>query len=125
MSSKCKILDFLSPHTLEEMYEGSEEGILLILGKKIITNNLVRLKVRDRVHKDNCVADSQEQLGEVEIGDLRFFVKSTCLNTSQWRRSLVPGRGMLVARIEDLDTEGLVESRPLPDHKTHPVIRRN
>ena len=125
MSSKCKILDFLSPHTLEEMYEGSEEGILLILGKKIITNNLVRLWVRDAVHEDNCVADSQEQLGEGEVGDLRFFVKSTCLNTPQWRRSLVPGRGMLVARIEDLDTEGLAESRPLPDHKTHPVIRRN
>ena len=99
MSSKCKILDFLSPHTLEEMYEGSEEGILLILGKKIITNNLVRLRVQDAVHGDNCVADSQEQLGEVEVGDLRFFVKSTCLNTPQWRRSLVPGRGMLVARI--------------------------
>ena len=125
MSSKCKILDFLSPHTLEEMYEGSEEGILLILGKTIITNNLVRLWVRDAVHKDNCVADSQEQLGEVEVGDLRFFVKSTYLNTPQWRRSLVPGRGMLVARIEDLDTKDLVESRPLPDHRTYPVIRRN
>ena len=125
MSSKFKIIDFLSPHTLEEMYEGSEEGILLILGKKIITNNLVRLWVRDAVHEDNCVADSQEQLGEVEVGDLRFFVKSTCLNTPQWRRSLVPGRGMLVARIEDLDMKDLAESRALPDHKTHPVIRRN
>ena len=122
MNSKCKILNFLSPHTLEEMYEGSEEGILLILGKKIITNNLVRLWVRDAVHEDNCVADSQEQLGEVEVGDLRIFVKSTCLNTPLWRRSLVPGRGMLVARIEDLDTEDLVESRALPDHKTHPII---
>ena len=34
-----KILDFLSPHTLEQMYEGHEEGILLILDKKTITNN--------------------------------------------------------------------------------------
>ena len=67
MDPKCKILDILSPHTLEEMYEGSEEGILLILGKKIITNNLVRLRVRDEVHKDNCVAYSQDQLGEVEV----------------------------------------------------------
>ena len=100
MTSKSKILDFLSPHTLEEMYERHEEGILLILGKKIITGGLVRLRVRDAVHEDNCVADSQEQLGEVEIGDPRFFVKSPCLNTPQWRRSLVPGRGMLVARIE-------------------------
>ena len=98
---------------------------MLILNKKIITGGLVRLRVRDAVHEDNCVADSQQQLGEVEVGDLRFFVKSTCLNTPQWRRSLVPGRGMLVARIEDLDTEDLVESRPLPDHKTHPIIRRN
>ena len=125
MTSKSKILDFLSPHTLEEMYEGHQEGILLILGKKIITGGLVRLWVRDAVHEDNCVADSQEQLGDVEIGDLRFFVKSTCLNTPQWRRSLVPGRGMLVARIENLDTEGLADSRALPDHKTHPVLRRN
>ena len=98
---------------------------MLILGKKIITGGLVRLWVRDAVHEDNCVADSQEQLGDVEIGDLRFFVKSTCLNTPQWRRSLVPGRGMLVARIENLDTEDLADSRALPDHKTHPVLRRN
>ena len=97
----------------------------MILEKKIITNNLVRLRVRDAVYEDSCVCDSQEQLGEVEVGDLRFFVKSTCLNTPLWRRSLVPGRGMLVARIEDLDTEDLIESRPLPDHKTHPIIRRN
>ena len=70
---------------------------MLILGKKIITGGLVRLRVRDAVHEDNCVADSPEQLGDVEIGDLRFFVKSICLNTPQWRRSLVPGKGMLVA----------------------------
>ena len=104
---------------------------MLVLGMKIITektkpgHNLVRLRVRDAVHEDNCVADSPEQLGDVEIGDLRFFVKSTCLNTPQWRRSLVPGRGMLVARIENLDTEDLADSRALPDHKTHPVLRRN
>ena len=106
-------MDFLSPHTFEEMYEGSKEGILLILGKKIITNNLVRLRVRDAVHEDNCVADSPEQLSEVEVGDIRFFAKSICLNTPQWRRSLIPGKGMLVARLEYLDTEELPESRPL------------
>ena len=125
MTSKSRILDFLSPHTLEEMYEGHQKGILLVLDKKIIIGGLVRLRVRDAVHEDNCVADSPEQLGDVEIGDLRFFVKSTCLNTPQWRRSLVPGKGMLVARIEDLDTEELAEARALPDHKTHPVLRRN
>ena len=53
------------------MYEGDEEGILLILEKRIITNNLVRLRVRDAVYEDSCVCDSQEQLGEVEVGDLR------------------------------------------------------
>ena len=46
-------------------------GILLILGKKIITGGLVRLWVRDAVHEDNCAADSQEQLGDVEIGGNR------------------------------------------------------
>ena len=127
--NNSKISDFLSPHTLEEMYEGSQEGILLVLGKKIITektksgHNLVRLRVRDAVHKDNCVADSQENLGEVEVGDLRLFVKSICLNTPQWRRSLIPGRGMLVARLEDLDTQDLAEPSALPDHKIHPTPR--
>ena len=80
------------------------------------------MRVREAVHEDNAVAGSPEQLGEVEIGDIRFFAKSICLNTPYWRRSLVPGKGMLVARIEDLDTEGLPESKMLPDHKTHPVL---
>ena len=118
MTSRDKILDFLSPHTLEELYEGHKEGILLVLGKKIITGGLVRLRVRDAVHEDNAVADSAEQLGEVEVGDIRLFTNSICLHTPYWRRSLMPGRGMLVARIEDLDTTGLPESRTLPDHKT-------
>ena len=82
----------------------------------------MRLRVRDAVHEDNAVAGSPEQLGEVEVGDIRFFTNSICLNTPNWRRSLVPGKGMLVARIEDLDTAGLPESRTLPDHKTHPVL---
>ena len=77
MSSKNKILDFLSPHTLEQMYEGHEEGILLILDKKTITNNLVRPKARDAKYEDNCICDSQEKLGEVRVGDLRWFMKST------------------------------------------------
>ena len=125
MDPKPKILDFLSPHTLEQMYEGHEEGILLILGKKTITNNLIRLKARDAKYEDNCICDSQEKLGEVRVGDLRWFMKSTCLNMPQWRRSLVPGRGLLVGRVEELDTEGLIESQMLPDHTTHPVIQQN
>ena len=122
MTSRNKILDFLSPHTLEELYEGHSEGILLVLGKKIISGGLIRLKVRDAVHEDNAVAGSPEQLGEIEVGDIRFFSNSICLNTPYWRRSLVPGRGMLVARIEEVDTTGLPEARMLPDHKTHPVL---
>ena len=123
MDPKPKILDFLSPHTLEQMCEGHEEGILLILGKKTITNNLVRLRARDAKHEDSCICDSQEKLEEVQVGDLRWFMKSTCLNTPQWRRSLVPGRGLLVARLEELDAEDLVEPWQLPDHNTHPVIQ--
>ena len=118
MSSRNKILDFLSPHTLEQLYEGHSEGILLVLDKK----GLIRLKVRDAVHVDNAVAGSPEQLGEIEVGDIRFFTNSICLNTPYWRRSLVPGRGMLVARIEDVDTTGLPEDIILPDHKIHPLL---
>ena len=122
MSSRNKILDFLSPHTLEELYEGHSEGILLVLDKKVISGGLIRLKVRDAVHVDNAVAGSPEQLGEIEVGDIRFFSNSICLNTPYWRRSLVPGRGMLVARIEEVDTTGLPVARILDDHKTHPVL---
>ena len=122
MTSRNKILDFLSPHTLEELYEGHSEGILLVLGKKIISGGLIRLKVRDAAHEDNAVAGSPEQLGEIEVGDIRFFSNSICLNTPYWRRSLVPGQGMLVARIEEMDMTGLPAARMLPDHKTHPVL---
>ena len=122
MTSRNKILDFLSPHTLEELYEGHSEGILLVLDKKIISGGLIRLKVRDAAHEDNAVAGSPEQLGEIEVGDIRFFSNSICLNTPYWRRSLVPGRGMLVARIEEMDMTGLPAARMLPDHKTHPVL---
>ena len=122
MSSRNKILDFLSPHTLEQLYEGHSEGILLVLDKKVISGGLIRLKVRDAVHVDNAVAGSPEQLGEIEVGDIRFFSNSICLNTPYWRRSLVPGRGMLVARIEEVDTTGLPVARIIDDHETHPVI---
>ena len=122
MSSGNKILDFLSPHALEQLYEGHPEGILLVLDKRVISGGLIRLKVRDAVHVDGAVAGSPEQLGEIEVGNIRFFTISICLNTPYWRRSLVPGRGMLVARIEDVDTTGLPEARILPDHKIHPVL---
>ena len=65
MSSRNKILDFLSPHTLEELYEGHSEGILLVLDKKIISGGLIRLRFRDAAHEDDAVAGSPEQLGEI------------------------------------------------------------
>ena len=122
MSSASKILDFLSPHALEQLYEGHSEAILLVLDKKVISGGLIRLKVRDAVHMDGAVAGSPEQLWEVKIGDIRFFSNSVCLNTPFWRRSLVLGRGMLVARIEEVDMTGLPVARMLDDHKTHPLI---
>ena len=69
------------------------------------------------------MAGSPEQLGQVEIGNIRFYSNSVCLNTPYWRRSLVLGRGMLVARIEEVDMTGLPPvAQILDDHKTHPVI---
>ena len=122
MSSGNKILNLLSPNTLEKFYDGHPEGILLVLDKRVISGGLIRLKVRDAVHMDGAVAGSPEQLGEVEVGDIRFFSNSICLNNTYWRQSLVPGRGMLVARIEEVDMTGLPVARVLDDHKTHPVI---
>ena len=80
------------------------------------------MKMRDAAHVDGAVAGSPEQLGEVKIGDIRFFSNSVCLNTPFWRWSLVLGRGMLVARIEEVDVTGLPVARMLDDHKTHPLI---
>ena len=37
------------------------------------------MRVRDAVHEDNAVADSPEQLGEVEVGDIRFFTEHSIL----------------------------------------------
>ena len=54
MSSASKILDFLSPHALEQLYEGHSEAILLVLDKKVISGGLIRLKVRDAVHMDGA-----------------------------------------------------------------------
>ena len=122
MSSGNKILNLLSSNTLEKLYDGHSEGILLVLDKRVISGGLIRLKVRDAVHMDGAVAGSPEQLGEVEVGDNRFFSNSICLNTTYWRRSLVPGRGMLVARIEEVDMTGLPVAQILGDHITRPIL---
>ena len=64
MSSASKILDFLSPHALEQLYEGHSEAILLVLDKKVISGGLIRLKVRDAVHMDGAVAGLLNSLGK-------------------------------------------------------------
>ena len=122
MSSGNNILNLLSPNTLEKFYDGHPEGILLVLDKRVISGGLIRLKVRDAVHMDGAVAGSPEQLGEVKVGDIRFFPNSICLNNTNWRRSLVPGRGMLVARIEEVDMTGLPVAQILGDHITCPIL---
>ena len=122
MSSGNKILNFLSSNTLEKLYDGHPEGILLVLDKRVISGGLIRLKVRDAVHMDGAVAGSPEQLGEVKVGDIRYFSSSICLNNINWRRSLVPGRGMLVARIEEVDMTGLPVAQILGDHITRPIL---
>ena len=122
MSSGNKILNLLSSNTLINLYDGHSEGILLVLDKRVISGGLIRLKVRDAVHMDGAVAGSPEQLGEVKVGDIRYFSSSIRLNNTNWIRSLVPGRGMLVARIEEVDMTGLPVAQVLDDHKTCPVL---
>ena len=122
MSSGNKILNLLSSNTLINLYDGHSEGILLVLDKRVISGGLIRLKVRDAVHMDGAVAGSPEQLGEVKVGDIRYFSSSICLNNTNWRRSLVPGRGMLVARIEEVDMTGLSVAQLLGDHITRPIL---
>ena len=122
MSSRIKILNLLLSNTLINLYDGHSEGILLVLDKRVISGGLIRLKVRDAVHMDGAVAGSPEQLGEVKVGDIRFFSNSICLNNTNWRRSLVPGRGMLVARIEEVDMTGLPVAQILGDHITRPIL---
>ena len=122
MSSGNKILNLLSSNTLINLYDGHSEGILLVLDKRVISGGLIRLKVRDAVHMDGAVAGSPEQLGEVKVGDIRYFSSSICLNNTNWRRSLVPGRGMLVARIEEVDMTGLSVAQILGDHITRPIL---
>ena len=122
MSEQTKITDLLNPLCLQQMYEGEESGILLILDKKVILDKYIRLRARDARYEDNVICDVKEVLEEIQIGDLRWFTKCVCINTPNWRRSLKPGRGILVGRVEEINTENLVEPPlPMPDHVTHPV----
>ena len=58
MSEQTKITDLLNPLCLQQMYEGEESGILLILGKKAITDRLIRLRARDARYEDNMICDA-------------------------------------------------------------------
>ena len=68
------------------MYEGEESRILLILGKKVISDRSIRLRARDARYEDNVICDVKEVLEEIQIGDLRWFTKSVCINTPNWRK---------------------------------------
>ena len=93
MSEQTKITDLLNPLCLQQLYESEESGILLILGKKQISDRYIRLRVQDARHQDNAVCDVKEVLEEVQIGDIRWFTKCVCINTPNWRQALKPGRG--------------------------------
>ena len=97
---KNKIVDLLTSLCLQQLYEGEQSGILLILGKKQISEKYIRLSVRDAKYQDNAVCDTKEILDEVQIGDIRWFTRCVCTNTPNWRRALKPGRGLLVGRVE-------------------------
>ena len=96
MSEQTKITDLLNSLCLHQMYEGEESGILMILGKKVISDRYIRLRARDASYLDNVICDVKELFEEIQIGDLCWFTKSVCINTPNWRRSLKPGRGILV-----------------------------
>ena len=62
MSEQTKITDLLNPLCLQQLYEGEESRILLIFGKKQISDRYIRLRVRDARHQDNAVCDVKEVL---------------------------------------------------------------
>ena len=64
---KTKIVDLLTPLCLQQLYEGEQSGILLILGKKQISDKYIRFRVRDTRHQDNAQCD----VGEV--GGIKWF----------------------------------------------------
>ena len=76
-----KILDLLSPQCLHQLYEGEEGGIVLILEKRQISENYIRLPVRDAQYQDTGFCDIKDNLEEVQVGEVRWFFKSICVNT--------------------------------------------
>ena len=67
--AKTKVTDLLNSQCLQQLYEGEHCGILMILGKKQISERYIRLKVRDAKYQDSGVCDTKENLDEVQIGD--------------------------------------------------------
>ena len=100
---KTKILDLLSSQCLNQLYEGKECGILLILDKKQISENHIRLRVRvrDAEYQDAGVCDIKDNLDEVQVGEVRWFFKCIWVNTPSWRKALKPGKSVLVGKVEE------------------------
>ena len=107
---------------LQQLYEGEQSGIILILKLKQISDKYIRLKVRDAKHQDHTVCYTKEVLKEVQAEDIRWFTGCVCVNTPYWRRTLKPGRDLLVGRVDEMNMDGLIEpAKYLPDHTAHPV----
>ena len=53
MSSGNKILNLLSSNTLEKLYDGHSEGILLVLDKRVISGGLIEIHVINRIIPSN------------------------------------------------------------------------
>ena len=59
MEQQTKITDLLTPLCLQQLYEGEQSGIILILGKKQISDKFIS------VSGYNAVCDVKEVLDEV------------------------------------------------------------
>ena len=118
---QTKILDLLSPQCLHQLYDGEEGGILLILDKRQISENYIRLRVREAEYQDAGFCDIKDNLEEIQVGEVRWFFKSICVNTPGWRKAIKPGKSVLVGKGEEFNMEGLREAVDLPDHVIHPI----
>ena len=78
MSDQTKIKDLLNPLCLQQMYEGEESGILLILGKKVISDRYIRLRARDARYEDNVICDVKL---ETSAGSQRVYVSTFQIGT--------------------------------------------
>ena len=118
--AKTKVTDLLNSQCLQQLYEGEQCGILMILGKKQISDKYIRLRVRDTKCQGSGCVTLRKFWMMYKLGTLGGLV-SVCINTPNWRRALKPGKGLLVGKVDELNMENLGEATDLPDHITHPV----